>query len=127
MKQKSLDDALADCTNSCGWCVNHCPDEEKYEMLIVCISIQKEFVKLGSLVNNILADRTFELMKKIISLFETLAEVQPSTNLVIIQNNVKTDFNSEDNWKLPGCSQIFGVASSLEWIYVNQDLKYNTE
>ena len=127
MKQKSLVDALADCTNSCGWCVDHCPDEEKYDMLVVCISIQKEFTKVGCLTFKILAGRSFELMKKIISLFEVLFEAQLNTHLEINQNNFRTDYNLENKWRLPGCSQIFSVASSLEWMYISEDPRNNAD
>lgn len=127
MKQKSIIDALTDCADSCGWCVNHCPDEDKYEMLITCISIRKEFTRVGSIVNLILGNRSFEPMKKIIGLFEVLAEDPPIMQSSINQNNFKIDFNSDDSRRLPGCSQIFNVAQSLEWVYVKEDLRFDSD
>ena len=126
VKHKSLLDSLEDSTNPCRWCVTSCPDEDKYEMLITCISIQKEIIKTGRIVYKILADKSLDIMMKTYGFLETITNELQKEHLSI-SNNIKRENRSEDNWRLPGCSQIFTVAQSLEGIFVNEILRYDWE
>jgi len=126
VNQKSLIDSLKDCTYSCGWCITNCPDEDKYEMLVTCINIQKEIVQVGNIVYRILSDRFFKTMKIITILLETFAaEIQKRH--ITVNYNFNAEHNSGDNRRLPGCSQIFTIAQSLEGIFDSEILRYDSD
>ncbi|GIK59307.1 MAG: hypothetical protein HND39_05680 [Ignavibacteriota bacterium] len=114
MEDISLIKALAGCTESCGWCINYCDEEDKYEILVSCIHIQKEFLALSRNLNSMLGSRFMSGMKKILDLFELLsAEIQKKQNLPD-KINIKVKDSLNEDWILPGCSRIFEVALSLE-------------
>ena len=117
MNSLSLIEALENCTDSCGWCAHHCPDEDKYEMLVSCIRIQKEFLIVGSTVNKILSDKSNDSMKKIFKLFEFIADYLQMIHDADNKRNFRGVKKSEDGLRLPGCSQIFVVSQSLGQMY----------
>jgi hypothetical protein len=126
MKNISLVEALENCADACGWCVHQCPDKDKYDMLVYCISIQKEFLAVGSLVNNILSGRSEVTMKKIFKFFEIIAGYFQENNSTGNKNDFREAGNSKDGLRLPGCSQIFMVSQSLGQIYSDDSLNdYN--
>ena len=69
MEDITLIENLADCTASCGWCVHQCKDEDKYEMLFICINIQREYMSVCRTVNLILGDNGSDFMKRIMEIF----------------------------------------------------------
>ena len=120
MKDLSLIEALTNCTDSCGWCVQHCPDKVKYDMLVSCIRIQKEFLCISSTVNEILAGRSSSSMKKIFVLFEIIADDLHTKHLSDNQKVFNSARELENSWRLPGCSQIFMLSQSLRQVYLNE-------
>ncbi len=120
MSDLSLIEALSDCTTSCGWCVNHCMDEEKYGVLVYCISVQKECVEILREVNLILSNQAPNSIKEITELFEILSEnVQKNIKTT---NTYTTKFMNKPKENLkPGCSQIFLISQLLE-----QSFSYET-
>jgi len=118
VKEISLIEALADCTTSCGWCAHHCPDEHKYEILVACIRLQEEFIKLYGAVYLILAGRSTDTIEKISKLFEKLAgNIQRQGGAKITATRER---NGGEVWGLTGCSHIFLVAQALEQTYLNE-------
>ena len=112
MSDTTLIEALLDC-KTCGWCDHQCVDEEKYDVLVYCISIQKECVEILREVNLILSRGAYNSSKEITKLFEILTEnVQKnikSTNIGVS----KFVHKPEENLK-PGCSQIYLISQLLE-------------
>ena len=127
MDQKSLIDALDECSNTCGWCVEHCPDEDKYEMLNTCINIQNKFSELGRIASIILAHSSITFMKSAFDFFEERVNELQQKHSTINHKKSERKTDEKEVWKLPGCSQIFSVAQSLRDIYVNNSLKYDSE
>lgn len=114
MEDISLIKALAGCTESCGWCINYCDEEDKYEILVSCIHIQKEFLALSRNLKLYARKQIHEWNEKILDLFELLsAEIQKKQNLPD-KINIKVKDSLNEDWILPGCSRIFEVALSLE-------------
>ena len=72
MEEIKLNDALKNCSKSCGWCTHQCPDEDKYEMLVYCIQIQKEFLAIGKLLREIIGEKSVKVVKDIGTLFELI-------------------------------------------------------
>lgn len=122
MKSLSLIEALENCTDRCGWCVHHCPDEDKYEMLVSCIRIQKEFLAIGSIVNKILSKRSKSSMKKIFKLFATIADYLQTKHSSDDKRNFAETGNKGEALRLPGCSQIFMISQSLRHMYSKEIL-----
>ncbi len=113
MRNISLIEALSDCTTSCRWCDNHCIDEEKYDVIVYCISIQKECVEILRKVNLILSHKASNSLREITELFEILSEnVQKSIKTTNI-SSLEFVNKPEENLK-PGCSQIFLISQLLE-------------
>jgi hypothetical protein len=125
LKHVSLIDALTDCSNSCGWCVHHCPDEDKYEMLVTCIRIQKECAAICMTINSILADRAPDSMGKIFYVFEMLTENIEKSRETTTKNKIRLTDKPKKEQKKPGCSQIFQIALSIEQNYVNEQYIQN--
>jgi hypothetical protein len=119
VKQNSLTNALTDCTESCGWCVNQCEDGEKYEVLVNCIRFQKEFLLVSKNINSMLGGRSTEMMKKILDLFKLLSVDIQKKQGDLNKAKLKTSVLSIEKWKLPGCSNIFEIALSLERLYLD--------
>jgi hypothetical protein len=119
MEPVSLEEALNSCSNSCGWCVHQCPDKDKYEMLIYCIRIQKEFISVGKMTRLILNDKADKFNKEIFKLFEVIANDFQERDPMIKKNNSRGK-NLMDVSKLPGCSQIFLVAQSIQQTVLNK-------
>jgi len=117
MNSLSLIEALENCTDSCGWCAHHCPDEDKYEMLVSCIRIHKEFLIVGTIVIKILSNRSGDSMKKIFKLFETIADYLQAKHSVENKRNFREARKTKDALRLPGCSQIFVISQSLGQMY----------
>jgi hypothetical protein len=126
MNSLSLIEALENCTDSCGWCVHHCSDEDKYEMLVLCIRIQNEFLIVDRIVNKILSNRSEVSMKKIFRLFEAIASYLLVNHSLENKSNFSEAGKKEESLKLPGCSQIFKISQSLGQMYSKEFLnEYN--
>ena len=109
---------FGDFSDTCGWCDQNCPDEEKYEMLVTCIRIQNEFAIIGRKVSLMLGRTSPAFLQRIINLFKIFTDhIKPKQ---LKERSKITHNNSEKEWRLPGCSQIFLVAQSLEQININE-------
>jgi hypothetical protein len=97
--------------DACRWCVQQCPDEEKYEILVTCISIKNEFSLICRRINLVLGKTSPDFLKNIIAQFEKVSErieTEP-----VLGKSIRLAESAEEKWRLPGCSQIFLVAQSL--------------
>ena len=114
MKDISLFEALQDCTATCGWCIHHCPDVDKYDILVLCIRLQKEFINIWKNINSILPGRTNSIENLMLGVFTKLSEIEHRT--AEKQKRFLTPYSnkSENILRMPGCSQIFLLAQSLE-------------
>ena len=120
MKHISLIEALTDCTTTCGWCLNECPDEDKYETLVNCIRFQKECLTLFKTVYSILAGGASECIGKINNLLEALAENVQKDSGITNTHTSKSMHSPQQGMKKPGCSHIFQIAQLLEQSYFNK-------
>jgi hypothetical protein len=127
LKHVSLIDALTDCSTSCGWCVHQCPDEDKYEMLVTCIRIQKECAAICMMINSILAERASDSTKKIFYVFEILTENLQKSQGTATKNTLRLKDKPEKERKKPGCSKIFQIALFIEQSYLNEQYHQDRE
>jgi len=120
MKDILLIETLTKGKDSCEWCSHQCNDEDKYEMLVTCIRIQKECLLICQTVSLILTGNTSASIKNILYVFEKLTENVQSNSKTIRASTPKSVIKSGGTWKKPGCSQIFLIAQSLEQKYPNE-------
>jgi hypothetical protein len=122
MKDFLLTEIIKDAGDFCEWCTLPCKDEDKYEMLIICINIQRECLLICRTVNSILGVSDF--MKRVIEIFEMLSEdVRRQSEAITSKGSaVNKSFRRNNN---AGCSHIFSIARLLEQSYLNSS--YNSD
>jgi hypothetical protein len=109
-----------DCTASCGWCVHQCSDEDKYEILVFSLQIQKECLLICKTINLMLGGTAPESVHNVIELFKKLAiHVQDKSGA----SKTKELIPGSVERKKPGCSQIFLIAQMLEQSCLNQSYR----
>jgi hypothetical protein len=119
MEKITLTDALAGCLDHCGWCVHHCPEADKYGILVTCLKLQSEFNKLYLSVYSLLSNRSTETIKIISILFNKIALNYQRRENEQIKNLRMKELSADDFEKLPGCSQIFQISQILNETYLN--------
>ena len=116
MKEFSFIDLLRDGTDFCEWCQYPCIDEDKYEMLILCITVQREFFSIYNLAYLFLGPQASGLTKSIMKIFEKLMEdIRQKAETVIDKSNRRV--NELKNF---GCSQLFLISQQIEESYLNK-------
>lgn len=125
MKDFLLTEIIKDAGDFCEWCTHPCKDEDKYEMLVICIIIQKEFLAVCRKINLILGYNVSNVMMCIMEIFEKLTEdvlKQAGT----ATSGIPVSLNKSDNEsKNIGCSQIFLISQFIEGSYLNKS--YNND
>ena len=117
MRDFLLTEIIKDAGDFCEWCTLPCKDEDKYEMLIICINIQRECLLIFRTVNSILGVSDF--MRRVIEIFEMLSEDVRRQSEAITSNGSAVNELVRRNNKT-GCSQIFNVAGLIEQSYLNR-------
>ncbi len=94
-------------TRNCEWCTHQCLDNDKYEILVLCLNIQKKFAEILINLNLVLSYQASDTVNKITNLFEEIFESSRSINDFESLNEPIKNFH-------PGCSYIFSISQFLE-------------
>ena len=120
MKNIYLNSPLTDHTATCRWCVQQCHDRDKYEMLITCIKIQNEFSLMIGKINLMFGIWATRFVDQIIDSLERQIEFIHNHTAEVKEENPNLSEGSKEEWKLPGCSQIFNIAQSIAQTYISK-------
>ena len=117
MKNIYSNNALTDHTATCRWCIQQCHDRDKYEMLVTCIKIQNEFSLMLGEINLMFGIWATRFVEQIIKSFEEQVEFINNRTTEVKEERSNLKEGSKEEWKLPGCSQIFNLAQSISQTY----------
>ncbi len=117
MDEKTFINLLADCTISCSWCDHQCNDADKYEMLVTCISIQKEFLNICRMAASIIGKNISGFIKNLFHIFEHMIDHCISKYLAQNNANTRMPHNFNNKYFSLGCSQIFQISQLIESLY----------
>ena len=109
--------SIADYAAPCTWCIKNCSDNEKYEILVAGIKIRNEFSLIIRTINLMFGANATRIAGQIFCVFESQADL---IHNYIKQEEPNLSECSKEEWKLPGCSQIFNITQLIEQTYSNK-------